>query len=183
MESSHRHIEFLFIDRDDCERCSGTEDHLRSAIDQAREDLAVAGITTSLDAVHVTDAATAISRRLVSSPTVRVNGYDIAGALVESQCAADGCTCGDGESIDCRLWEWKGRTYEVPPVEMLVERIITPVGPRALGSEYVVPDNLARFFAGAPAAGCCAPAEAAACCAPTEKVACCGEDGDACSCR
>jgi hypothetical protein len=183
MEPSHRHIEFLFIDRDDCGRSSGTEDHLLAALEQAREDLATRAVTTSLEAVHVADATTAVARRLVSSPTVRVNGYDIAGALVESACAADGCTCGDGTSIDCRVWEWQGRTYEVPPVAMLVERIIDPVGPRVLGDDYVLPDNLARFFSTGVEAGCCAPAVAATCCAPSDKTSCCGEDGDTCSCK
>jgi len=183
MESQERHIEFLFIDRDDCERCSGTEEHLLVAIDQAREELATRGITTTLDTVHVTDAATASARRLLSSPTVRVDGRDIAGALIESVCAADGCTCGDGTAIDCRMWEWNGRTYEVPPVDMLVERIVEPMGPIVAERDYRLPGNLARYFATDDSDACCAPAVAATCCAPSDKADCCGEDGDACSCK
>ncbi len=144
MESQERHIEFLFIDRDDCERCSGTEDHLLAAIDQAREELATRGITTTLDTVHVTDAATA---------------------------------------IDCRMWEWNGRTYEVPPVDMLVERIIEPMGPIIAERDYRLPGNLVRYFATDDSDACCAPAVAATCCAPSDKAECCGEDGDACSCK
>ena len=183
MESSHRHIEFLFIDRDGCGRCSGTEEHLLAAIDQAREELATRGVTTSLESVHVTDAQTAMERRLISSPTVRVNGRDIAGALLESQCEADSCKCGDGTPIDCRVWEWKGRTYDVPPVEMLVVRILEPTVPALSERDDVLPQNLARYFSDGDDAGCCAPTVAATCCAPADKVACCGDEGDACSCK
>ena len=39
----------------------------------------------------------------VSSPTIYVNGHDIAGELIESSCAECGELCGCGGEVDCRV--------------------------------------------------------------------------------
>jgi hypothetical protein len=60
-----------------------------------------------------------------SSPTIRVNGREICFNVQESDC---GC-CSDisGTDVDCRIFEYKGQSYEVPPKEMLAEAILKAV--------------------------------------------------------
>lgn len=58
----------------------------------------------------------------LSSPTILVNGQDIFGTVKESNC---GC-CGEiaGADVDCRVFEYEGKTYEVPTKEMLANAIL-----------------------------------------------------------
>ena len=87
----------------------------------------------------------------LSSPTIRVNGQDICTSVKESSC---GC-CSDisGTDVDCRIFEYNGKTYEVPPKEMLANYILTYVfgmneSRCCCDSEYELPENLKSFFDG-----------------------------------
>ena len=126
----------------------------------------------------------------VSSPTIQVNGLDIALELRESSCAECGEACACDGTIDCRVWVWQGQEHTEAPTAMIVDAILREVyggGERAIAPLPVgpVPENLACFFADkerlAATASCCPPAEQVACCEPSEKASCCG-DGDSASC-
>jgi hypothetical protein len=86
----------------------------------------------------------------LSSPTIKVNGRDICGPIEENDC---GC-CGDisGTAVDCRLFVYKGTSYEIPPADILSASILETVfGPEQetnCNCEYEVPDNLKNFFNG-----------------------------------
>lgn len=86
--------------------------------------------------------------RFLSSPTIRVNGKDVCETVTESDCAC----CGDiaGVSVDCRVFEYEGKTYEVPTKEMLADAILkTLYAPTACScTTYQIPENLKRFFEG-----------------------------------
>ena len=92
----------------------------------------------------------------LSSPTIRVNGADIALELQESSCGSEACTDGCGDQIACRVWVHQGREYTEPPTELIVDAILRHVyGPPAPAAwtraqPYEVPENLQRFFAGKP---------------------------------
>ena len=57
--------------------------------------------------------------RFLSLLTILVNGQDIFGTVQESNC---GC-CGEiaGTEVDCRVFEYEGKTHEVPTKEMLAK--------------------------------------------------------------
>jgi hypothetical protein len=184
-------IEFLYLDLETCTRCRGTDRRLEEALDAARDVLAVAGTEVEVERVHVTSADEARARRFVSSPTIRVNGRDIALELRESSCGSEACTDGCGDSIACRVWVHGGEEYTEPPVAMILDAILREVyggsagepesAPAAERDE--LPENLERFFAAADVA-CCPPAEQRSCCGPEEKAECCGEaSGEGCGCR
>ncbi len=196
-------IEFLFLDLETCERCRGTDSNLESALGLVRETLLATGVEIEIDKVQVESAEQARKLRFESSPTIRVNGRDVALELRESSCGSEACTDGCGESIDCRVWVHREAEYTEPPVEMIVDAILREVYggsvmERAPVMEpYELPANLARFFGVEPAAGaevaeaeartesaCCSPAEQSSCCEPEDKAECCdASPGSTCGCR
>jgi hypothetical protein len=187
-------IDFLYLDLETCTRCRGTDANLEAALAQVGHVLDAAGMEVAVRKTLVASAEQAQAVGFVSSPTIRVNGQDIALELRESSCAQCGEACGCDGAIDCRVWVWEGQEYTQAPPAMIVDALLHAVYG---GSEHAVaapsvagiPENLARFFAGkahlvADAASCCSPSEQIACCEPSQKASCCGESssGD-CGCQ
>jgi hypothetical protein len=194
--SDRLRIEFLFLDLTSCTRCLGASRSLESALDIVGEVLQATGIEVEVDRVLVESAEQARALRFLSSPTIRVDGRDVALELRESSCGSEACTDGCGDQIDCRVWVHRGREYTEPPVAMIVDAILEHVysgpSPRARieAQSYELPENLARFFAGKAASAslneraCCSPAEQRSCCDADAKADCCDavtEEG--CGCR
>lgn len=102
-------IDFLYLDLSTCARCRGTDRNLESALEVVRDVLEATGVEVGVNRFHVESAGQARYLGLVTSPTIRVNGRDIALELRETSC--EECTCeacidgdGDGEQIACRVW-------------------------------------------------------------------------------
>jgi hypothetical protein len=186
-------IEFLFLDLTTCTRCLGADASLESALEVVRDVLDAAGTEVAVDKILVSSEQQARVLRFVSSPTIRIDGEDVALELRESSCGSEACTDGCGEHIACRMWVYRGQEYTEPPVAMIVDAILRRVygaTPTPIASEpeaYELPENLARFFAGRTVShqsACCEPAEQRTCCAPEAKAACCGaEHEQGCGCR
>jgi hypothetical protein len=188
-------IELLFLDLTTCTRCRGADRSLEAALDLVRDLLEATGTEVKVDRIQVESAAQARELRFQSSPTIRVNGRDIAPELRESSCGSEACADGCDEQIACRVWPHRGREYTEPPVSMIVDAILRAVYAgdavehAADAQPYALPENLERFFAGkaavAPRGGaCCSPEEQRSCCGPAEKVECCGAPtGGGCGCR
>lgn len=184
-------IDFLYLDLTTCTRCRGTDRSLETALGAVGDVLAAAGTEVEVNKIHVATAAQARALGLVSSPTIRVNGRDIALELRESSCGTEACTDGRGEQIACRVWVHDGREHAEAPVALIVDAILREVyGGRAAERRpepvtHRLPGNLERFFAGRAeaAAGCCPPAARGSCCDPDDKADCCGPSGEACGCR
>ncbi|MGH3982945.1 MAG: DUF2703 domain-containing protein, partial [Pseudonocardiaceae bacterium] len=120
-------IDFLFLDLTTCTRCRGTDRSLDAALTAVAEVLRAAGTEVEVTKVHVTSAEQARALRFVSSPTIRVNGTDIALELRESSCGSEACTDGCGDQIACRVWVHHGQEYTEPPPAMIVEAILRHV--------------------------------------------------------
>ena len=82
-------IEFLYLDLDLCTRCKGTNDNLETALRTVQEVLQASGADVSTRKVLVESEETARELRFVSSPTIRINGRDIALDFRETPC--DSC--------------------------------------------------------------------------------------------
>ena len=182
-------IDFLFLDLNSCTRCRGTDRSLGEALTVVADVLLAAGLAVEVNRVHVATEELARAWRFVSSPTIRVNGSDIALGLRESSCGSEACTDGCGDQIACRVWVFGNREYTEPPVELIVDAVLRQVyGPLSQQVEdrpYQLPENLRRFFAGRPAAataGCCPAAEQDTCCGAEDKAGCCTE-AEGCGCR
>ena len=185
-------IDFWYLDLETCTRCRGTDANLEAALAQVGHVLNAAGAVVAVRKTLVASAEQAQAIGFVSSPTIRVNGQDIALELRESRCAECGEACACDGTIDCRVWVWQGQEHTEAPTAMIIDAILRAVygGERATAPASVgaVPENLARFFAGkerlAASVTCCPPAAQAACCEPSEKASCCGDRNSAsCGCQ
>lgn len=150
-------VEYLYLDLNTCERCIGTDQELREVLDTLSPALALAGYTLAYRKLEMTTREIATAYRFLSSPTIRVNGRDICSSVAENDC---GC-CGEisGTQVDCRVFEYGGETYEVPPKEMLAAGILSAVfGTSSDGkrdNSYRLPENLKSFYDGKQSkAGC-----------------------------
>jgi len=144
-------IDFLYLDLSTCGRCQGTETNLDEAIREVSSVLEAAGYEVTLNRIHIDTKELALKHQFVSSPTIRVNGRDIAMEFKESLCQDCGDLCGD--TVECRVWISDGVEYNEPPKSMIVNAILKEVysgsaAPQDKNEIYVLPENLARFFMG-----------------------------------
>ena len=144
-------IDFLYLDLEVCTRCQGTGNTLDEAIGDVANVLQAAGIEVLVNKVNVDSEELAIQYKFVSSPTIRIDGRDIAMDVKENLCESCGDLCGD--SVDCRVWTWQGAEYDQPPKAMIVTALLQAVygAPAAFSEEsepdYQLPDNLKHFYA------------------------------------
>ncbi len=177
-------IELLALDLNTCTRCVGSQANLEQALATVQQVLQVTGHEVQVRSILIESEEQARLHNFVTSPTIRINGHDIALETLESHC--DSCTdlCGCDEGTNCRVWRYQGHEYTEAPVGMIVDALlrevysgVSPLSEAPSVSE--VPENLTRFFSSkaakeVPVSSCCAPSEQVSCCAPTEKASCCG---------
>lgn len=146
-ENKKINIDFLYLDLSICERCQSTDDSLDAAIGDVSAVLKAAGYDITVNKIHISTKELAIKYEFISSPTIRINGKDIALELKESNCKDCGDLCGD--DVDCRVWIYEDKEYASPPKEMIVNAILKEIyNPKAENKkqDYKLPDNLNTFF-------------------------------------
>ena len=191
-------VDFLYLDLTTCSRCRASDATLDAAVEIVQSVLDSVGASIEIRKMLVETEEQARTLGFVSSPTIRVNGRDVAGELIESSCSECGELCGCDGGVDCRVWDYRGEQHTEAPTGLIVEAILAEVGPsRTTRSEKTpeatpfvdVPENLKRFFAGIDAvrdaSSCRSAEEQATCCDPAEKAGCCGgaTDLSSCGCR
>ena len=145
-------IDFLYLDVSVCTWCKGTEESLDGALVDVANVLRAGDVEVVVNRIHVDSEEKAKLMRFSSSPTIRVNGRDIQLERKESRCESCGDLCGD--EVDCRVWVYQGKEYTSPPKAMIIDAILREVyGQPTVGArdkccagEFVVPDNLRKFF-------------------------------------
>lgn len=145
-------IDFMYLDLSICTRCQGTEDSLEEAIADVAKVLELTGAEVVVNKIHIDSKEKAIQYRFESSPTIRINGKDIQLEMRESLCESCGDLCGD--EVDCRVWVYRGKEYNVPPKAMIIDAILrevysdkkTLLNDRVDREAYQLPENLRRFF-------------------------------------
>lgn len=144
-------VEYLYLDLRTCDRCIGTDRVLDEVMETIAPALRLAGYKVEYHKMKMETPELAAKYQFLSSPTVHVNGKDICGSVKENDC---GC-CGEisGTDVNCRVFEYNGASYEVPPKEMLAGAILRAVfGAPESGSScnggYELPENLKTFFEG-----------------------------------
>ena len=147
-------VDLLYLDNEVCGRCRGADAVLDEAVADLAPALRATGRGIVVNRVRIDSRTLAREHRFVSSPTIRVNGRDIQPAAQESPCEACGTLCGD--EVACRTWQYQGQHSSTPPKALLVDAILTAVyGSRpadeSAEADYVLPENLERFFAGVEA--------------------------------
>ena len=140
-------IDFLYLDLNTCERCCDTDKTLSDALLSVKDILNSAGIEAKINKYLIDTKEKAIEHKLLSSPTIRINGKDIDIDVKESKCQSCGDVCGD--TVDCRVWSYQGIDYTSPPEALIVDAILREMyAPESVvhDSDYIMPANLERFF-------------------------------------
>ncbi|MEA4822841.1 MAG: DUF2703 domain-containing protein [Clostridiaceae bacterium] len=143
-------IEYLYLDLKTCDRCIGTDNVLDEVMLTLTPALKLAGYEVEYKKIGMETAELAAQYRFLSSPTIRVNEQDICQSVAENSCGC--CSEISGADVSCRVFEYNGETFEVPPKEMLAEAILETIfGQGNSGctcKAYELPENLKAFFAG-----------------------------------
>ncbi len=141
-------IDFLYLDTTVCGRCQDTEKALDKAVSSVAAVLSAAGYEVRVNKVNIATKELAIEYRFISSPTIRINGNDIAAELKESLCEDCGTLCGD--NVDCRVWVYNDVEYTAPPKELIVDAILREIYGTKRSEQrcepYRLPENLESFF-------------------------------------
>lgn len=177
-------IDLLALDLSSCGRCTRTEANLDAAIRDVSDQLRREGARVEVSKRVIRTAKDAIRHRFASSPTIRIDGRDIALESRESDCSDCGELCGCNGGVSCRVWVWNDQEFTEAPREMLVAALLSAQREpgRATSQEgqpFVLPANLAGYFAqlearAAAGSTCCQGSD---CCAPQEREACCDTVG------
>ena len=150
-------VEFLFLDEDVCQPCSGTARALEEAVQITSAPLVAMGLTLQISKIHIINQEKAITHKFLSSPTIRINGKDIDPARTEGECGSCGELAGGKTTVNCRNWDWRGEVYQNAPIGKIVEAILeaavkaTKTGiesgdSKVTDDHYVIPQNLEGFF-------------------------------------
>ena len=183
-ETRQIEIDFLYLDLEVCTRCIGTNTHLEAALREISGVLESTGVDVIIRRTLVETEKQARKLAFFSSPTIRINGRDIASEFRESRCEdCEECAC-NGQ-VKCRVWVFQGKEYTEAPKAVIVDAILRTVygGEQAAGSEPAafkdVPDDLKRFFLGkarrvsGQSISCCSPEDYESCCRTIQKTVCC----------
>lgn len=143
-------IQYMYLDLFLCERCRETEKNLNEAVEELSGILGSTGIELKIEKIHVQKEEQARQLGFISSPTIRINGYDLQPEVEESLCQCCSQLC--DEDVDCRIWTYAGRVYDVPPKPMIIEAILKEaycnrgesLAQKSLPAN--IPENLQRFF-------------------------------------
>lgn len=141
-------VEYMYLDLKTCTRCVDNMYVLERTLYKIIPTLALAGYKVDLRRIEITDEEVAKEHHFISSPTIRVNGYDICDTVTESDC--DCCSDICNTDVNCRVFEYEGEKSEVVPESMIIEKIMkySSSEPAVYDKEYVMPENLKRFFSG-----------------------------------
>ena len=144
-------LEYLYLDLDVCNRCIGTEQVLDEVVTTLTPAIQLGGFEVEYRKIKMETPELAQQYQFESSPTIRINGKDICLNVQENPC--DCCSDISGTNVDCRTFEYKGQSYEVPPKEMLAEVILQAVFSSTkekccADGEYALPENLEVFYKG-----------------------------------
>lgn len=143
-------IDFLYLDLNTCDRCQETETHLDQAIHIFEPVSKCLNYKVIVNKVNVDTKELAEFYRFESSPTIRVNGMDILGAIQENLCTD--CSSISGQETSCRVFKYDGKFFTEPPISMILEGIFSVIFNREVvqlcktHEQYVLPENLEMFY-------------------------------------
>lgn len=153
-------VELLVIDLNTCKRCVPTGEQLKEAVNLLAPVAEILDIELHYREFVVKNPEEAKKRGLLSSPTIRLNGRDIAQDIRESECESCGDLTDNNTRVDCREWHYRGQVYPAAPTAMLVEAIMgamldADAPPVDIEPLEALPENLDRYFKNKKGSSCC----------------------------
>ena len=153
-------VDLLVIDLSTCKRCVPTGDQLKQAVSLLTPVAEALGIELRHHEIVVQTPQEAKEHALLSSPTIRLNGRDIAQDIRESLCEPCGDLTENNTMVDCREWHYRGKVYFAAPLPLLVEAIMgamlnTDMPPAVPVPLVELPENMQRYFDNKKQTGSC----------------------------
>ena len=124
-------IDFLYLDLSTCERCQSADQTLDKVLTELRPQLRVIDYLT-VNKIRMTSKDDEKKYGFKRSPTIKINGVDVE-EIVSGELSITDNYCGScsdicGEDTNCRTFEYKGKTSENIPKEMLREGLLKVLG-------------------------------------------------------
>lgn len=140
-------VDDLYLDLQRCDRCQSTDQRLEEALELLRPVLHELGYSFKLSKIHMITKDLALKYRFLSSPTIRINNFDLFETVTENECGC--CSEISGHATDCRTFEEEGQTVNSPSVKLLIEKILLHILNKPKQRDiksYVLPENLEQFY-------------------------------------
>lgn len=115
------HLQLFALDTTSCAPCASAVASLHAAAVLLNRELGKEGYLVATRVVRLKDADHARALGVLSSPTVRVDGVDVALELDESPCPS--CSDLAGAPVACRTYEWDGRFFDHPPAALIAAAV------------------------------------------------------------
>ena len=140
-------VDDFYLDLQRCNRCQSTDQRLEEALELLRPVLHEFGYSFNLNKIHMSTKDLALKYRFLSSPTIRINNFDLFETVTENECGC--CSEISGHATDCRTFEEEGQTVNSPSVKLLIEKILLHILNKPKQRDiksYVLPENLEQFY-------------------------------------
>ena len=140
-------VDYLYLDLQRCDRCQSTDQRLEEALELLRPVLHELGYSFNLNKIHLSTKDLALKYRFLSSPTIRINNFDLFETVTENACVC--CSEISGHTTDCRTFEEDDQTVNAPSVKLLTKKILLHILNKPKQKDikpYVLPENLEQFY-------------------------------------
>jgi len=114
-------IEFRYYDKTSCERCASTDKSIKLTLKELKKAMKNSKLEIDLKEKKLSKS------KIRFSPTVLINGNDIENILNKNSKSKNN-VCPDccklvGDSVNCRTFNYKGKSYDYMPKGMILEAI------------------------------------------------------------
>lgn len=114
-------VEFLYYDKSTCKRCISTDRSMKLTLKELKKAIKNTKVKINFKEEKLPESKTYLS------PSILINGKDIE-KLVNKSSRLKSNVCSDccqiiGHSVKCRTFNYKGRSYDYIPKEMIMEAI------------------------------------------------------------
>lgn len=114
-------IEFMYYDKTACKRCASTDKSIKLTLDELKK-----AIKNTKAKIHFKETKLPKSK-IHLSPSILINGRDIENILnknskLKSNVCSDCCQL-IGRAVNCRRFNYKGKSYDYIPREMITDAI------------------------------------------------------------
>lgn len=114
-------IEFLYYDKATCKRCVSTDKSIKLTLEELKKAIKSTKLKINLKEKKLPKSKTHLS------PSILINGKDIE-KLVSKNSKLKSNVCSDcckliGHTVNCRIFDYRGKNYNYIPKEMIIEAI------------------------------------------------------------
>ncbi len=115
-------IEFLYYDKNTCNRCISTNKSMISTLKELKKVIKYTNVKINLKEKKLPES------KIYLSPSILINGKDIEklfnkNSKLKSNACSDCCHLTNKPVVNCRTFNYKGKIYDYIPKEMIMDAI------------------------------------------------------------